>query len=410
MKKTSLLLLTAITAAMLSSCGTSTYYVSNIEDGIYYRPDSDTRKTEWQESRKISELKSRTASETGHAGAAHKSDTIVLGKGQSAAEIDYLPGKSYTILLNGIQPTDTLKNYYRVNINLNSYGYPYPYCCDSWRWGFGWSWYRFGYAWRPWYYDPWFYDPWYYSSWYRPYGPGWYNPYGPGWYPPYGPVYPIYVDPRPVASTHRAEADMGRSSYTGPGSRVTQISRREASVSDRRSEASIQDRNIRTSVRDSRQENLQARPAGSSEAVSQARAARSEAAAAVRSGASGAAGGQQSHLSDRRASYSNYRPASGNQEQRHEAAPSTVNSSGSGGRRGFTSESRSSGYTRYESVSRESRSSSESSQRSSYSSSERSSYSSGSSYSGGGGFSGGGNSGGGFSGGGGSRGGGGMRR
>jgi len=392
MKKTTLLMLTAITAAMLSSCGTSTYYVSNIEDGIYYRPDTGTKDTEWQESRKISELKSKTASETGYAGAAHKSDTIVIGKGQPAAEIDYLPGKSYTILLNGTPSSDTLKNYYRVNINLNNYGYPYSYCYDPWRWGFGWSWYRFG--WGPWYYDPWFYDPWYYDPWYRPYGP----------------IYPVYVDPRPVVSTHRAEADMGRSSYTGPGSRVTQISRREASVSGGRSGASIQDRNIRTSVRDSRQENPQARPAGSGDAVSQARTARSEAAAAVRSSAAGTAGGQQSYMSDRRASYSNYRPASGNQEKRQEAAPRTVNSSGSDSRRGFTSESRSSGYTRSESVSRDSRSSSESSQRSSYSSSQRSSYSSGSSYSGGGGFSGGGNSGGGYSGGGGSRGGGGTRR
>ena len=158
--KKSLILLSVCSAALLSSCGTSSYYAySTFDDGIYYRATKESREELLADSREVRDLIDRTRQE-----AARFSDTIIIAG-------TALEGTT------GITSTATAAAT-PVNINLNLIDNWYDYnllgygtYCSYWDWRY---WDVFGpwgryYGWHDWYnwYSPWFpgiYDPWY-PSW-----------------------------------------------------------------------------------------------------------------------------------------------------------------------------------------------------------------------------------------------------
>ena len=72
--KKSLIFLSMCSAALLSSCGTSSHYAySAFEDGIYYRPDKETRQELEADRQEVQGLIEKTRQE-----AARFSDTIML--------------------------------------------------------------------------------------------------------------------------------------------------------------------------------------------------------------------------------------------------------------------------------------------------------------------------------------------
>lgn len=198
--KKSLILLSICSAVLTASCGTSSYYASSgFDDGIYYRPDRETRAEAAADNEKVSRLVEQTRQE-----AARFSDTIIISSTNSTIDVPYTPDTQYTIMFDN-QPEPSSQ----VNLNFYfddwypGYGYMDYYSYWDWRyWNvFGPSWYRWGW------YDPWYwgwYGPWYGSwnfsfglfGWYLPgyWGPGYWGWYDP-WFGPWG--YPA-TNPRPV--------------------------------------------------------------------------------------------------------------------------------------------------------------------------------------------------------------------
>ena len=244
--KKSLILLSVCSAALLSSCGTSSYYAySTFDDGIYYRATKESREELLADSREVRDLIDRTRQE-----AARFSDTIIIAG-------TALEGTT------GITSTATAAAT-PVNINLNLIDNWYDYnllgygtYCSYWDWRY---WDVFGpwgryYGWHDWYnwYSPWFpgiYDPWYpswgwtwsfawnswgwYGTWWGgPWGGpwGWYDP----WYYPWGHQMamsrPVYYGKRSTGIRNGLTG--GSSVAAGTISRGTGVDRKASGTGDR---------------------------------------------------------------------------------------------------------------------------------------------------------------------------------
>ena len=212
--KKSLIFLSMCSAALLSSCGTSSYYAySAFEDGIYYRPDKETRQELEADRQEVQGLIEKTRQE-----AARFSDTIML------ASINGTNSITSTAAATATPVNINVDNWYEYNL------LGYDTYCSYWDWKY-WDmfgpWGRYS-SWADWYnwYSPWFpgiYDPWYpsygwtwsfawnswgwYGPWWGGYWGGWYDP----WYGPWG--YPVASQP----VIHYGRRDTGTSLRTGTG-------------------------------------------------------------------------------------------------------------------------------------------------------------------------------------------------
>lgn len=212
--KKSLIFLSMCSAALLSSCGTSSYYASSaFEDGIYYRPDKETRQELEADRQEVQGLIEKTRQE-----AARFSDTIML------ASINGTNSITSTAAATATPVNINVDNWYEYNL------LGYDTYCSYWDWKY-WDmfgpWGRYS-SWADWYnwYSPWFpgiYDPWYpsygwtwsfawnswgwYGPWWGGYWGGWYDP----WYGPWG--YPVASQP----VIHYGRRDTGMSLRTGTG-------------------------------------------------------------------------------------------------------------------------------------------------------------------------------------------------
>ena len=176
--KKSLIFLSICSAALLSSCGTSSYYASSaFEDGIYYRPDKESRQQLAEDRQEMQDLIEKTRQE-----AARFSDTIML------ASINGTNSITSAATANAVPVNINMDNWYEYNL------LGYDTYCSYWDWRY-WDifgpWGRYS-SWADWYnwYSPWFpgiYDPWYpsygwtwsfaWNSW------GWYGPWWGGYTP-----------------------------------------------------------------------------------------------------------------------------------------------------------------------------------------------------------------------------------
>ncbi len=163
------------------SCGTSSYYTSQLEDGIYYRQDESTKLAEEKEKKDLNELTSQTIERKSKAFSKTLVDTLIVSNHQSV-DVLYEPDKTYSIVVPNVDTTLSL------NVNLV---FDDPYWDGYYPWwsgyyGLGGYYGRFGYNWgwgyNPFYYGYRYWDPWYYG--YSPWGWG-YNPYFWGDYPYY---------------------------------------------------------------------------------------------------------------------------------------------------------------------------------------------------------------------------------
>ena len=212
--KKSLIFLSMCSAALLSSCGTSSHYAySAFEDGIYYRPDKETRQELEADRQEVQGLIEKTRQE-----AARFSDTIML------ASINGTNSITSTAAATATPVNINVDNWYEYNL------LGYDTYCSYWDWKY-WDmfgpWGRYS-SWADWYnwYSPWFpgiYDPWYpsygwtwsfawnswgwYGPWWGGYWGGWYDP----WYGPWG--YPVASQP----VIHYGRRDTGTSLRTGTG-------------------------------------------------------------------------------------------------------------------------------------------------------------------------------------------------
>ena len=215
--KKSLIFLSICSAALLSSCGTSSYYASSaFEDGIYYRPDKESRQQLAEDRQEMQDLIEKTRQE-----AARFSDTIML------ASINGTNSITSAATANAVPVNINVDNWYEYNL------LGYDTYCSYWDWRY-WDmfgpWGRYS-SWADWYnwYSPWFpgiYDPWYpsygwrwsfaWNSW------GWYGPwwggYWGGWYAPwYGPWgYPV-ASSQPTYHGKRTTGTGMRTGLTGGG-------------------------------------------------------------------------------------------------------------------------------------------------------------------------------------------------
>ena len=212
--KKSLIFLSMCSAALLSSCGTSSHYAySAFEDGIYYRPDKETRQELEADRQEVQGLIEKTRQE-----AARFSDTIML------ASINGTNSITSAAAATAAPVNINVDNWYEYNL------LGYDTYCSYWDWKY-WDmfgpWGRYS-SWADWYnwYSPWFpgiYDPWYpsygwtwsfawnswgwYGPWWGGYWGGWYDP----WYGPWG--YPVASQP----VIHYGRRDTGTSLRTGTG-------------------------------------------------------------------------------------------------------------------------------------------------------------------------------------------------
>ena len=212
--KKSLIFLSICSAALLSSCGTSSYYASSaFEDGIYYRPDKESRQQLAEDRQEMQDLIEKTRQE-----AARFSDTIML------AGINGTNSITSAAAATAVPLNINVDNWYEYNL------LGYDTYCSYWDWRY-WDmfgpWGRYS-SWADWYnwYSPWFpgiYDPWYpsygwtwsfawnswgwYGPWWGGYWGGWYDP----WYGPWG--YPVASQP----VIHYGRRDTGTSLRTGTG-------------------------------------------------------------------------------------------------------------------------------------------------------------------------------------------------
>lgn len=227
--KKSLIFLSICSAALLSSCGTSSYYASSaFEDGIYYRPDKESRQQLAEDRQEMQDLIEKTRQE-----AARFSDTIML------ASINGTNSITSAATANAVPVNINMDNWYEYNL------LGYDTYCSYWDWRY-WDmfgpWGRYS-SWADWYnwYSPWFpgiYDPWYpsygwtwsfawnswgwYGPWWGGYWGGWYDPwYGPWGYPvAYQPA--IHHDRRYTGTGLRTGAGLSGSRLTASGSTVRQ--------------------------------------------------------------------------------------------------------------------------------------------------------------------------------------------
>lgn len=236
--KKSLILLSICSAVLMTSCGTSSYYAtSSFDDGIYYRPDRETRAEAAADNEQVNRLIEQTRQE-----AARFSDTILITSANSTVDVPYTPDTQYTIMFdNQLDPSS--------QVNLNFYfddwypGYGYMGYYSYWDWRY---WNVFGPSWYSWgWYDPWYwgwYGPWYggwswsfgFYGWYYPgyWGPGYWGPgyWGPGWYDPwFGPWgYPV-ANPHPI---YYGKRDTGGVRSGGLSGGRTVASERSSTVRD----------------------------------------------------------------------------------------------------------------------------------------------------------------------------------
>lgn len=178
-----------------SSCGINGYYSSSeYDDGIYYRPDRNSRVrmvSDKAHNRELEPVNEYLAEDE---------------KGNLYVVSEYLNGETYESRLRKFDsPT------YSFSVNFGIWGspwynpwwgnwvYPYgPYYASTyWCWRWGW-------------WDPWFDPVWgwpYYSPGFYPYGPYYYHPYVP-----YRPYIPVVVNTRPNVYTSRT-ATYGGGAY-----------------------------------------------------------------------------------------------------------------------------------------------------------------------------------------------------
>ena len=238
--KKSLIFLSMCSAALLSSCGTSSYYASSaFEDGIYYRPDKETRQELEADRQEVQGLIEKTRQE-----AARFSDTIML------ASINGTNSITSTAAATATPVNINVDNWYEYNL------LGYDTYCSYWDWKY-WDmfgpWGRYS-SWADWYnwYSPWFpgiYDPWYPS-----YGWTWsfaWNSWG--WYGPWG--YPVASQP----VIHYGRRDTGTSLRTGTGLTGSRLAASTGSV--RSSDNIRQTGNVRKLTAADRTATVTARPA-----------------------------------------------------------------------------------------------------------------------------------------------------
>ena len=116
--KKSLIFLSMCSAALLSSCGTSSYYASSaFEDGIYYRPDKETRQELEADRQEVQGLIEKTRQE-----AARFSDTIML------ASINGTNSITSTAAATATPVNINVDNWYEYNL------LGYDTYCSYWDW------------------------------------------------------------------------------------------------------------------------------------------------------------------------------------------------------------------------------------------------------------------------------------
>lgn len=192
--KNKLTVLLVFAAAMItSSCGTASLYSSSYyDDGIYSRPDRNSRALIVAEKQK-EEVSEEYVARDDDGG------LWLIREGNKG---------TYASRLHRFDSP-----FYSFNFNFGFWGDPWfnPY----FRWGY-WSdpWYRWHYPWwDPWidpWYRPWPYDPWPYRPWYRPW------PYDPWPYPGPGPA-PAPTPGRGAIYTPRTTGNSGIMRTTGGG-------------------------------------------------------------------------------------------------------------------------------------------------------------------------------------------------
>ena len=200
--------LSSILALMLivTSCGTTAYQASSLEDSIYYTPSQTSDEFAQVQEQALQNL----TQETQQAAAQWKAqvkDTLYLTENNQQVSLNFDPNSAYYVSMG-----EDVDNF-TLNVNIEEPDWRYNGWYSPWygtwhspwyygpnhHWNFGLSFgFHYHYSWyNPWYdpyfgfwggYSPTWYDPWY--GWYDP----WYGPYHPfpGWYDPYFPHYPGY--------------------------------------------------------------------------------------------------------------------------------------------------------------------------------------------------------------------------
>lgn len=174
MKNKVLCLLLIAGSMAISSCGTTSYYSSaNYDDGIYYRPTSESRAEMIAANRELHNLEQEA--EKSYIVADSDGNTYVLTDNESYENrLRKFDNPTYSFYID-------YGNWYSPWYNpwWGSYRYPYyGYAYNSWYYGWDNPWYGGYYG---------YYDPWYYG-----WG-GYYGWYHPGWYPGY--CYPGHYHP-----------------------------------------------------------------------------------------------------------------------------------------------------------------------------------------------------------------------
>ena len=165
----SALLIVAL-ATLVSSCGMTSYYASNVyTDGIYYRatPESRAKIIAANTAQLEAALESPTYDEDYVASDSEGNLWLVSNnsEGYYASRLHRFDSPTYTypfwVGLSGA-------------IVYDAFGRPYYW--DSWRWDYP-------------YWGHHYYSSWWWDDWYRPYHPGYHPGYNPGHHPGYNPGY-----------------------------------------------------------------------------------------------------------------------------------------------------------------------------------------------------------------------------